>query len=234
MQYSLVFPCYNEIDNLEKLVSKCYHLNERGIETIIVDNGSTDNTGQFLNSIEKNQFFKHVTVKKNIGYGYGIKYGLAEATGNIIGWTHADLQTDPNDIFKAIDFIKKNRIKGRYFFKGKRYGRKIQDLIFTYFMQLIFSLVLNKKLEDINAQPNLFFREDLNLVLNGPNDFALDIYTYIEFKKLNYNIYRFDVAFSNRNAGVSKSSENIFMKLKTSLRFIKYLFKLKYNVDYTT
>jgi len=39
-----------------------------------------------------------VRVPVNQGYGLGILSGLRAATGEIIGWTHADLQTDVMDV----------------------------------------------------------------------------------------------------------------------------------------
>ena len=42
-------------------------------------------------------------IKKNMGYGFGIISGLKKIQEyDIIGWTHADLQTDITDITKAI------------------------------------------------------------------------------------------------------------------------------------
>lgn len=232
MQTSIVFPCFNEKKNLAKLIIKCKKMNEHGIETIIVNNGSYDGSKNFLNNLKmKNDaLFKIINIKKNIGYGHGIKVGLKKTRGDIIGWTHADLQTDPFDFYKIIKFIKKNNLNKRCFFKGKRYGRNFFDLAFTYGMQTIFSIIMLQKFEDINAQPNIFFRKDLNLILKGPDDFSFDIYTYLNFKKLKYDIHRFNVKFYKRKSGYSKSSENIIMKLATILKYLKYLIRLRLKI----
>jgi glycosyltransferase involved in cell wall biosynthesis len=108
MELSIIIPSYNELNNLKHLIKKTnlIVLKNRNIEIIIVDNGSTDGSENYLKNNKK--FFpkiKFVRVKKNIGYGYGIKYGLKFATGKIISWTHADLQFDINDIIK---FFRKN------------------------------------------------------------------------------------------------------------------------------
>lgn len=104
-ELSIIIPSYNELNNLKNLIKKTNSIlqKNRNVEIIIVDNGSTDDSKHFIENNKK--FFskiKFVRVKKNNGYGYGIKYGLKFATGKIISWTHADLQFDINDIIKSL------------------------------------------------------------------------------------------------------------------------------------
>ena len=40
-------------------------------------------------------------IKKNIGYGHGIMSGVNISKGDFIGWCHADLQTEPLDVYNA-------------------------------------------------------------------------------------------------------------------------------------
>ena len=55
---SLVIPCYNEEDNLEKLLTKISYVlkkfSKERIEIVIVNNGSTDNSE---NIIKKHELF---------------------------------------------------------------------------------------------------------------------------------------------------------------------------------
>ena len=46
-----------------------------------------------------------IKIKTNIGYGHGIMSGVRKASGQIIAWTHADLQTDPKDVIDAYKFF---------------------------------------------------------------------------------------------------------------------------------
>ena len=105
---SIIIPSYNEINNLKHLLKKANKilLKNKDIEIIIVDNGSTDGSKKYLENNKK--FFpklKIVRVKKNIGYGNGIKHGLKFTSGKIISWTHADLQFDINDIVKFFYWV---------------------------------------------------------------------------------------------------------------------------------
>ena len=56
MKYSIIIPCYNEEDNIEKLINLLSSKsNLYDIEWIIVENGSKDNTRTLLNNICKDK-----------------------------------------------------------------------------------------------------------------------------------------------------------------------------------
>ena len=71
------------------------------LEVILVDNGSTDDSPAVLAKLLSGPV-RSVRVEKNQGYGFGILSGLAAAQGRILGWTHADMQTDPADALRGL------------------------------------------------------------------------------------------------------------------------------------
>ena len=68
---SIVIPCYNEQENLEKLFSKLQLLiktySDEDIELVLVDNGSTDNSNKIMKDSDLflNKQVKLVEIKKN-------------------------------------------------------------------------------------------------------------------------------------------------------------------------
>ncbi len=49
MTSSLIIPCFNEAENLALLCERCQQLSQiNGLEVILVDNGSSDNTQKIL------------------------------------------------------------------------------------------------------------------------------------------------------------------------------------------
>ena len=131
---SLIIPCYNEAKNLPFLINRCEKLIEEfPMEVILVDNGSTDDTKKI---IAKHSVIKLVRVENNEGYGNGILKGLRNAKGEILVWTHADLQTDPNDMIKGLKYFLNADDQKTIFIKGKRHGRSIVDLFFTLGMSI--------------------------------------------------------------------------------------------------
>ena len=118
---SVILPCFNESKNLPYVLEKFGKvINSDDIELIIVDNGSEDNTLKILEElIPKYSFAKLEKVKINRGYGNGIKSGLKVAQGKYLSWTHADMQTDPNDVIKALNLIENCSSRDKLFIKGK-------------------------------------------------------------------------------------------------------------------
>ena len=100
---SIIIPCFNEAKNIPALIKKIDPIIDENIEVILVDNGSTDKTGEIieLELLNRNSVLKSISVSKNIGYGNGIMRGVKEAKGEIIAWTHADGQTPLIDVITS-------------------------------------------------------------------------------------------------------------------------------------
>ena len=228
MKFSLVIPCFNEAKNLPLLLQKCKKvLSSDDIEIIIVDNGSTDDTKEVIEKHIKNYpGFRSVHVKENEGYGNGILAGLNAAKGRILGWTHADLQTNPSDSIVGLEFFEK--YGDDIFCKGKRYGRPFLDMFFTFGMSIFESIFMRKKLWDINAQPTMFSKEFFKSWDEPPQDFSLDLYAYYMARKMNLRVFRFPVLFGERAFGVSTWNVNFksrYIFIKRTLAYSLSLFK---------
>jgi len=227
MKFSLVIPCYNEAKNIPLLLKRCAVFNDRDdFEIILVDNGSTDDSSNVLKELlPQYPSCKIVRVEENQGYGFGILSGLREAKGDVIGWTHADLQTDPQDILQAVDFFKMT--PKRVFAKGKRYGRPFIDVLFTVGMSVFETLFLKKTMWDINAQPTLFSKEFFDSWTEPPHDFSLDLYAYYQAHIHKLKICRFPVRFGERAHGVSHWNVNWSSKKKFIHRTLLFSLELK-------
>ncbi len=228
IKYSIVVPCYNESKNIPLLLEKLGTIIKReDIEIILVDNGSTDNSAEVLvEEIAKYSFARTVKVEVNQGYGFGILTGLENAIGEYLGWTHADLQTDPNDILKAIKIIEHCNDTNVYV-KGDRKGRKLFDQFFTTGMSFYESIYLGAKLWDINAQPNIFHRNFYESWENPPHDFSLDLYTLYIAKEKNVSVKRFAVRFPERIHGESSWNTGLKAKYKFIKRTLDFSTNLK-------
>ena len=137
--FSLVLPCYNEGENIESLlnaISKLKKLHD-DLEIIVVENGSTDDSLHKIKNhpIYENNFIRLVEIKKNLGYGYGIMAGINKSTGQYVGWCHADLQNNLEDIYNIFkenyDELKKKYKTSRFinkFEKTKIISERAQQL----------------------------------------------------------------------------------------------------------
>ncbi len=234
MKLSIVIPCYNEVENIPKLLANYAEVISRDdIEIILVNNGSIDGTAEVLAQLlpQYSSFLKVVTVPINNGYGYGILTGLETATGEFIGWTHGDLQTPPRDVIRALDLIEKKGSGSNLYIKGNRYGRPLFDTFFTFGMSIFETIYLGNKLNDINAQPNIFHSSFFTKWNNPPNDFSLDLYVFYTAKKHKLDLVRMPVPFLKRQHGVSKWGTGLLSKWKFIKRTYKFSTDLKKRLD---
>ena len=214
---SLIIPCYNEEKNIKKLFNSISKLrNKFSIETIIINNGSTDNSRKAIDLNKKRiKGLKIINIKKNMGFGNGVKKGISKAKSDLVCYTHGDLQIDLANVLKAYKIYKSEKSK-KVFVKGKRGSRPLFDIFFTFFMSFINSILFRKILFDIHAQPNLFPKKLIKNINFMPNNMSLDLYVFLCSKINNYKIIRFKVNFLKRKHGIG-SNDNLFKKVKYSL-----------------
>jgi len=231
MKFSLIIPCYNEAANLPLLLERCKALAAKPeVEVILVDNGSTDDTSLvLLNLLPSYSGCRTVRVEKNQGYGFGIISGLKTAKGEILGWTHADMQADPQDTLRGLELF--DRYGLDIFVKGRRYGRPLADVVFTLGMSAFETLLLRKLLWDINAQPTMFTRRFFETWIATPDDFSLDLYAYYQAQTQGLKVHRFPVRFGERAYGISHWNVNWAAKWKFIRRTVDFSLQLKKNIE---
>lgn len=238
VELSVVVPCYNEAANLPRLIGRFREVlhDAPGIELVLVDNGSTDGSADvFRAELAKpeNAFARIVTVPVNQGYGFGIVSGLRTARGRFLGWTHADLQTDPADIVRGFSELLGQADADRCILRGCRVGRNWFDAAFTGGMTLLASSALGVWLSDINAQPKIFPRAFFESLDDLPNDFSLDLYLLYRAKMANLRELRLPVHFGKRLAGEAKGGASLSGKVRLTKRTVAYIFELKRRLKRT-
>jgi glycosyltransferase involved in cell wall biosynthesis len=230
MKVSVVIPCYNEAENIPLIFDKFKSvIKDEEIEVLLVNNGSNDHTAEVIEKLlPENPYARCVVVPVNKGYGYGILQGLKEAKGEFVGWTHADLQTDPADILKAYHVLAENHWSDKLYIKGSRLGRCLGERFFTLGMGIFETLYLGRKLFDINAQPNIFSRKFYMEWKNPPYDFSLDLYALYMASVKRLDVRRISVIFPPRIHGMSHRNYGLASKWKFIKRTLYYSKKLRH------
>ena len=230
---SIVVPCYNEAGNIPLIINRFREVfnNDIPVEILLVNNGSTDHSKEVFDiELKKNNDprFRVVEVETNQGYGFGILSGLESAKGEVLAWTHADMQTDPLDLLKAYqEYVKYNDWK--IFVKGTRKQRSFVPWFFTSGMGIIASLALNTSLHDIGAQPKLFSRKFYEKYIKDndpPYDFSLDLFVQY-WAKREGKIVEFPVFFAKRQHGEAKGGGSLKTRIKVTKRVFNFIFELR-------
>ena len=233
---SVVIPCYNEADNIPAVADRFAQMitqADTDVEVLFVNNGSTDHSAAVFEATLKQYApypFRVVHVTKNQGYGHGILQGLYESKGDILSWTHADMQTDPLDLITGLKLFKANQ-QPLLLVKGKRRNRRWLDEFFTKGMEVFASIILKTQLNDINAQPKIFSRHFFNQIqAQAPLDFSLDLYVLYHAKKVG-EVLDFPVYFNKRLKGEAKGGGSLKTKYKLVKRTWAYIMSMSKSVS---
>jgi glycosyltransferase involved in cell wall biosynthesis len=232
-ELSIVLPCYNEAQGLDAILHRFQEAGaDRDFELILVDNGSTDNTAEKLAELlPQYPFARSVRVEVNQGYGHGIHTGLRHSRGRFVSWSHADLQTDPADVFRALQELQASDDPKRTIVKGRRYGRRLSERLVSWGMQTVATVLLRTGMHEINAQPKVFDRSLLNLIEHPPVDFNFDVYVLYRAKQACFQIRSIPVKFPPRPYGESNWAATWRSKLRTISRSVKYMCRLGFIGD---
>jgi len=151
---SIVIPAYNEEEVLPELVKRLQHFFKTmpayQFEVIIVENGSTDKSYDFLiRSAKKDKRFKILQLSRNFGADNAIAAGMKFAKGNALVILMADLQ-EPIDLIK--DFIKKweEGYEIVYGIVKKRVASLLRNFNSILFYKIINFFALNKFPENVS------------------------------------------------------------------------------------
>ncbi|RRO24656.1 glycosyltransferase family 2 protein [Flavobacteriaceae bacterium 14752] len=132
---SVIIPNFNGLPFLNETIRSVQKQSYEKLEVIIVDDNSTDDSLDFLNSIDDNRF----SVYKNLGKGAcaARNYGLELASGEYIQFLDADDLLSTDKIEKQVDLLKKypNRVavcSTMHFYDNPENGKIVdRDFMFS-------------------------------------------------------------------------------------------------------
>lgn len=232
LRLSVVLPCYNEAGNLPPLLARyaeTWRAQGLAAELILVDNGSTDDTPQVLaRELARPEltFARVVRVAHNRGFGHGTFTGLQAARGEVVGFSHADMQYSPQDLFDAYHCLRQAPDPTKVLVKGKRAARGLGPSLVTNTMAALASAVLLMPLTDINAQPKVFHRSHLARLRRPPDGFQFDLYVLYTARRAGLTVLTVPVVFGKRAHGQSKWAFSLASRYRTIWATIVYIFKL--------
>lgn len=107
---SVIIPIYNIENYIEECVNSVINQLYRDIEIVLVDDGSTDKSGQICDKYAQIDNRIKVVHKKNEGLVRTRKTGLQEANGNLIVYVDGDDWIEPNMIGRLYEIMLENDV----------------------------------------------------------------------------------------------------------------------------
>ena len=160
MKLSIIIPMYNEQESLDSLFVELSGLfgQEAETEIIFINDGSSDNTLNILESKIKNYpTWSIINLYRNYGKSVALQAGFDNSKGEIIATMDADLQDNPKEIHRLIKELENGYDVVSGWKKNRKdpLEKKIASKIFNFFVRVFSGL----KIHDSNCGIKVFRRE---------------------------------------------------------------------------
>lgn len=183
---SLVIPSYNPGARIGTTIHDAARVLESltpRFEVIVVTDGSTDESIEYLNSLDE-QWFRHLHLTENVGKGAALREGFRSASGDVIGFIDAD-----GDIPASVleEMLREVMAGGADIAYGSKWhprstvqitpGRRIMSTVQGLLQRALFQL----KVDDTQAGAKVYRSEVLRAVepTLTENGYALDLEIFV-------------------------------------------------------
>lgn len=213
----IIFPTYNERDNIEKIVHAVMPLDPR-IHVLIVDDSSPDGTGEIADRLatEFNKVFVlHRAEKSGLGRAYiaGFRWAIEQGF-DFVFEMDADFSHSPEYLRDFLREIQNNDlvIGSRYISGVNVINWPMGRLLLSYYANVYTRVVTGLPLRDATGGFKCFRREVLeaiNLDEVRSSGYAFQIEMSMRAWKRGFRIKEIPIIFYDRVAGQSKMSKKI-------------------------
>lgn len=213
----IIFPTYNEKDNIEAIVHAVLPLDPR-IHVLIVDDNSPDGTGKIADRLcqqEEKVHVLHRQAKEGLGRAYiaGFKWAI-EHKYDYIFEMDADFSHGPEYIKTFLKEIRDHDlvIGSRYISGVNVINWPMSRLLLSYFANMYSRIITGMPIRDATGGYKCFRREvleSINLDSVQSSGYSFQIEMNMRTWKKGFRIKEIPIVFIDRIAGNSKMSKRI-------------------------
>jgi dolichol-phosphate mannosyltransferase len=246
---SIVIPCFNEEDGIQKLRDEFLPVATalaatQPVEVIFVDDGSRDNTWRLLNDTFgpmtdiPGLTFKFVKHEVNQGLGAAVRNGLAAATGEIVVTTDSDGTYKFESIPTLLDYLKPGVdivTASPYHPNGSMEGVPGYRLLLSQGASLIYRVLLaGAGVHTYTALYRAYRRPVVQDVTFESNGFLGGTELMVKAMLTGYSVAEFPAVLYSRQHGVSKAklARTIRSHLGFQWKVLLHQLKIKPLVDH--
>lgn len=230
MKLSVIIPVFNEASTIREVLEKVRQVN-LDKEIIVINDGSTDETGEIL---EKEKAEDPITVVHNslinIGKGAGVRIGLEYARGDVVIIQDADLEMDPNEYPLLLDPIERGETQVVY---GSRFlNSPPWELLLkwgiryaaNWFLTALTNLLFGSRLTDMETAYKAIRLDVLRKIRFESHGFEIEPEITAKLLRLGYSIKEVPITYHPRTIEEGK-------KMRTLDGFHAILHLIRYRLQ---
>jgi glycosyltransferase involved in cell wall biosynthesis len=192
---SVCIPAYNEQEGIEATL-RTLRANLPEAELIVVDDGSSDDTGQRARSVEGVIVLAH---ERNRGYGAALKTAMRHATRPVVAWYDSDGQHHPEDLKQCARPVllgEKDAVIG---IRGSGSDVRIDRVPGKWILKKAAEMMTRRPIPDLNSGLRCFRAEVVLRYLHLlPDGFSASSTTTMIMHKRNYRLGHVSITTSPR------------------------------------
>ena len=228
MTISIIVPAYNEeltiSPVLDAILSRVKNLGE----IIVVDDGSTDRTGEICLGYQASTPIVHYYLLScNKGKTEALKEGFKRSTGQIVIVQDADLEYDPRDINRVVapiqddeaDVVFGSRFQTRNPIRAFYLGSYLANRLIT-FCSNIFT---RARISDVETCYKAFRGEIIRHMVITSRRFGFEVEVAAKIAKLNLRVTEVPISYNGRSYAEGKK-----IGIQDGIMALVYI--LKYNL----
>lgn len=223
---TIVIPAYNEEENIKWVtedVLKSLPKYFKKYEVIIVDDGSSDSTGQISDSIARNNKFVKVLHQPNGGYSRAMLTGIKAAQKELVAYMPADGQFLVDDMRHCFEKTNQNDLVLGY--RGSRLDYATKRIIYSYGYLLLLLFLFGIKYIDVGWVNIWKTKKVQGLVLNDAAGIFILTEILVKFQQKGYKIDEAPSYYRSRKSGKVKNAKmNVI--INTFLEALKLKWKI--------
>ena len=207
MRVSFLIPSYNESATILEVLERIEAL---GLDRqlIIVDDGSTDGTGELLREWESGHEGVVLIRQENQGKGAAIRAAIPHIDGEIAVIQDADMEYDPADVPALVEPIEQG-VADVVFGSRLSGGRPQRAYLFWHlvgnrFLSLVTGVLYNTTLSDMETGYKAFRSDVLRGLDLRQSDFSIEPEITAKICKRNLRVYQLPISYYGRTYAEGK------------------------------